>query len=140
LKEIHSKIEVDAPSERVWGVLVDFQNYRLWNPFIYDIAGEPRMGEKIRISVRTPSGKERTYKPVITRIESGRELTWVGKSLFLDGEHGFSLEPLNPGRTLFVQKEVFKGILSGFFGEDAEKDIADGFELMNQALKRMAER
>ena len=130
---------MDAPSERVWDVLVDFQNYRLWNPFIHDITGEARIGEKIRISVRTPSGKERTYKPVITRLESGRELTWVGKSLFLEGEHGFSLETSNSGSTLFIQKEVFKGILSGFFGEDAEKDIAGGFELMNQALKRRAE-
>jgi hypothetical protein len=140
VKEIHSRIQVDAPSERVWGVLIDFQNYRRWNPFIYDITGEARIGEKIRISLRTPGGRERTYEPLITRVESGRELRWVGKSLFLAGEHIFSLESLNSDSTLFVQKEVFKGLLSSFFGEDTDKDIAGGFEQMNQALKRRVER
>lgn len=139
LKEIHSKIEVEAPIDRVWGVLVDFENYRVWNPFIYDISGEARLGEKIRISLRTPTGKKRTYEPIITRVESGRELSWLGKSLFLAGEHVFSLETLKSGSTLFVQREVFRGLLSGFFGEDTDKDIAAGFEQMNLALKRRAE-
>jgi len=139
LKEIRSEVEVDAPADRVWGVLVDFQNYGSWNPFIYEVSGELKLGKKIRISLRTPSGKERTYEPVITKVESGRELRWVGKSVLLAGEHVFSLETLKSGPTLFVQREVFKGLLASFFGEDTDKDIAAGFEQMNRALKRKAE-
>jgi hypothetical protein len=139
LKEIRSEVEVDAPADRVWGVLVDFENYGSWNPFIYEVLGELQLGKKIRISLRTPSGKERTYKPIITKVESGRELRWVGKGVLLAGEHVFSLETLKSGSTLFVQREVFKGLLACFFGEATDKDIAAGFEQMNQALKRKSE-
>lgn len=140
MKEIRSEIEVMAPADRVWGVLVDFQNYSAWNPFIYEISGEAMLGEKLRISLRTPSGKERSYEPVITKLESGRELRWVGKNALLMGEHIFSLESLKSGSTLLVQREIFKGFLSGFFGDDTHKDIAGGFEQMNQAVKRRAEK
>jgi hypothetical protein len=139
MKEIRSEIEVSAPADRVWNVLAQFQRYGEWNPFIYRISGEPRAGERISINLRTPSGKERSYQPVVTRFEPPRELRWVGKSLFLEGEHVFMLETAKPGITRLVHFEVFKGLLSRFFGESAEKDIHGGFSQMNEALKRRVE-
>ena len=139
MKEIRSEIEIRASAERVWSVLANLKNYGEWNPFIYAITGEPKLGAKIRISVRTPSGKERNYEPRITRFEVGRELRWVGKSLLLHGEHIFLLESTGTGSSRLVHSEVFKGLLSSFFGKDAENDIAEGFGRMNEALKHRVE-
>ena len=139
MKEIRSEIEVEALGTIVWKVLVDFQRYKEWNPFIYSISGEAIVGQKIRINLRTPSGKERNYEPVITKADVDRELRWIGKSFFLNGEHVFSLEDTKPGFTRFVQSEIFRGPLSRFFGEGTGKDITSGIEQMNLALKRRAE-
>ena len=139
MKEIRSEIEIGGSAERVWSILADFQKYGEWNPFIYAVSGEPRLGGKIRISVRTPSGKERNYEPNITRFEVGRELGWVGKSLLLRGEHSFVLQPTSSESSRLSHSEVFSGLLSNFFGKNTEKDIAEGFKRMNEALKRRAE-
>lgn len=139
MKEIRSEIEIHASIDRVWSILIDFRRYGEWNPFIYHVSGEPRVGEKIRISLRTPSGKERTYEPVITRLETGRELRWSGKSAFLAGDHVFLLEQPDVGNTKLVQLEIFRGLLSGFFGAGTENDISAGFGQMNKALKARAE-
>ena len=139
MKEIRSEIEVEAPADRVWKILIDFKSYNDWNPFIYSASGEPVVGQKIQISLRTPSGRERKYEPTITKADWGQELRWVGKSTFLNGEHIFTIESQKPGLTRLVQREIFEGILSRFFGDKTDKDISAGFEQMNIALKRRAE-
>lgn len=139
LKEIRSEIQICAPIQKVWSVLVDFHRYGEWNPFIYAISGEAKEDSKIRISIRTPSGKTRNYEPVIMSVKEGHELRWVGKSLLLQGEHVFMLESINAETTRFLQFEIFHGMLSSFFGKGSENDIAEGFALMNKALKRKAE-
>lgn len=139
MKEISSEIDIKAPTDKVWKILIDFQRYSEWNPFIRSVQGEPVVGRKIGINLRAPSGKERNYEPTITLVNQARELRWIGRSFFLNAEHIFSLETTTLGLTRFVQREVFKGLLSRFFGEDTDRDITAGFDRMNQALKQRAE-
>ncbi len=139
MKEIQSQIEVHAPADQVWNTLVDFQNYREWNPFIYRIVGEPLQGAKLQISIMTPGGKDRKYSPTVTKVVAGRELRWLGKSFLLDGEHIFTLEATKPDLTRFVQREIFGGLLSRFLGEGTTRDIVAGFEQMNISLKKRVE-
>jgi hypothetical protein len=139
LKEIRAEIDIHASANRVWNVLVDFHKYHEWNPFIYRVTGSAIAGAKITINIRTPSGKEREYEPTIMSIDNGRELRWMGKAFFLEGEHSFSLEAIDTGSTRFIQREIFRGPISLFFGKRTDKDISAGFEQMNQALKCRAE-
>lgn len=132
-------MQVRAPADRVWQILVDFRTYGEWNPFIYKITGEAVEGEKLRIWLRTPSGRERTYEPTVLTVDSGRELRWLGKSFLLEGEHIFTIESSEPGVSRFIQREIFRGPLTWFFGARIDEDISGGFEQMNQALKRRAE-
>ncbi len=70
-----------------------------------------------------------------------RELRWLGRLLvpgLFDGEHSFQLEPLPGGRTHFVQRERFSGILVRPLGRTLAKTRL-GFEQMNSALKSEAE-
>lgn len=140
MKEIQSEIEIGAPAAIVWKTLVDFQHYSDWNPFIHRISGTATVGEKIQIWIRTPGGKERKYAPVVSQVDDGRELRWLGKSFLLEGEHSFSLQATSAKSTRFVQTEVFRGLLAGFFGKNTDNDIAEGFQEMNRALKGRAER
>jgi hypothetical protein len=123
--------------------LIDFAAYDQWNPFINKIIGAPTEGSKIDIYIETPSGKNRKYSPRITRVEEGRELRWFGKSSlpgFLNAEHIFIIEELQPERVHFIQRELFDGLLTRVFGKGVDTDIRQGFQDMNDALKKRAER
>lgn len=143
MKEVRSEIEINSYPESVWKILTDFATYDQWNPFINQIIGLPTEGSKIDIYIETPSGKNRKYSPRITKVEEGRELRWFGKSSlpgFLNAEHIFTIEELQPESVRFIQREVFDGLLTRLFGKGLDKDVMQGFQDMNEALKKRAER
>jgi hypothetical protein len=142
VKEVRSEIEIDSYPESVWKILTDFATYEQWNPFINKVIGDPTEGSKIDIYIETPRGKNRKYSPRITKVEEGRELRWFGKSSlpgFLNAEHIFTIEELQPQRVRFVQREVFDGLLTRLFGKGLDTDVRQGFQDMNGALKKRAE-
>ncbi len=143
MKEVRSEVEINSYPEGVWRILTDFATYDQWNPFINKIIGVPTEGSKIDIHIESPSGKKRNYSPRITKVEEGRELRWVGKSSlpgFLNAEHIFTIEELQPGRVRFIQREVFDGLLTRLFRKSVDTDVRQGFQDMNGALKKRAER
>lgn len=143
MKEVRSEIEIASYPESVWKILTNFATYDQWNPFINKIIGLPTEGSKIDIYIETPSGKNRKYSPTITKVEEGRELRWFGKSSlpgFLNAEHIFTIEELQPESVRFIQREVFDGLLTRLFGKGLDKDVMQGFQDMNEALKKRAER
>ena len=143
MKEVRSEIAINTYPERVWRILIDFGAYDQWNPFIKKIIGHPTERSKIDIYIETPSGKNRKYSPRITKIEEGHELRWFGKSSlpgFLNAEHIFTIEEVQPERVRFIQREVFDGLLTKVFAKRLDIDILKGFQDMNDALKRRAER
>jgi hypothetical protein len=143
VKEVRSEIEINSYPESVWRILIDFAAYDQWNPFINKIIGLPTKGSKIDIYIETPSGKNRKYSPRITKVQEGRELRWFGKSSlpgFLNAEHIFIIEELQPERVRFIQRELFDGLLTRVFGKGVDTDIRQGFQDMNDALKKRAER
>ena len=143
MKEVIAEIEINSYPESVWKILTDFATYDQWNPFINKINGLPTEGSKIDIYIETPSGKNRKYSPKITKVEEGRELRWSGKSSlpgFLNAEHIFTIEELRPEHVHFIQREVFDGLLTRLFGKGVDIDVRQGFQDMNDALKKRAER
>ncbi|HEX2615357.1 MAG TPA: SRPBCC domain-containing protein [Nitrososphaera sp.] len=143
MKELRTEIEINSSPERVWKILTDFDKYEQWNPFIHKIIGQPKEGARIEIHIETPGGKNRKYGPTLTKVDEGRELRWLGKSSlpgFLNGEHIFAIEQLEPQRVRFVQREVFDGLLTSLFGKSLDTDVRQGLEEMNRALKERAER
>jgi hypothetical protein len=142
MKELHTEIEINAPQDRVWSLLTDFARFPEWNPFIREATGELRVGGKLRVRLQPPGGKGMVFKPTVLVRDDNRELRWLGKlaipGLF-DGEHIFAVEPMDGGRTRFVQREIFKGLLVPLFARMLDGSTRQGFEAMNRALKERAE-
>ena len=133
-------MEIAAVPERVWAVLVDFDAYPEWNPFIRRISGDAAVGARLEVRIEPPGGRGMTFKPAVIRAEPDRELSWLGRlglPGLVDGEHHFELLRRD-NETLFVQRERFTGILVPLLGRQLEK-TRRGFEQMNDALKRRAE-
>jgi hypothetical protein len=141
MREIRDEIEIDAPPDRVWAVLTDFDSYVEWNPFVKRISGGVETGAKLEVRIAPPGKREMGFKPSVIAAEPRRELAWLGRLLapgIFDGEHHFELEELGGGRTRFVQREVFRGILTPVLGRTLRNTL-EGFRQMNQALKRRVE-
>ena len=42
--QLHTEIEIDAPTETVWETLTKLENYPNWNPFIVSAEGTVAVG------------------------------------------------------------------------------------------------
>lgn len=122
--------------------ITDFDNHPNWNPFIKSIQGIKSVGEKLTVAIKPPEGNGMTFRPVVLKYEPNKEFRWKGKlgiKGIFDGEHFFILDKLNEDQTKFIHGEKFSGILVALMGGALEK-TKDGFQLMNQALKKECEK
>jgi hypothetical protein len=144
VKEIRVETEIAAPAERVWQVLTNFDAYPNWNPFIPRIAGRAKTDANLDVRYQYPSGGGMSLKPRVTRVESGRELRWLGSlwgmAFLFQGDHYFAVEPLGRDRCRLVQQETVSGLLAPFYAKTIETSWKPGFEQMNEALKSRAEK
>ena len=141
MRELRRDIEIDAPPEGVWAVVTSFDAYPDWNPFIRRISGELREGAKLEVRIAPPDARATTFKPTVRAVEANRELRWLGRLLLpgiFDGEHSLRIEPLDGGRSRFVQSERFSWLLVGLVKGTLTK-TETGFEQMNVALKTRTE-
>ncbi len=136
--EIRTEIRINASAEKVWKVLMDFQNYEKWNPFIKKIEGDPKVGNKIYAEI---DGMK--FKPEVLVNRKEEEFKWIGKLLFkgvFDGEHRFQIEELGNGQLKFTQSEKFYGFLVPVFKKKLNTDTIKGFMAMNEKIKEEAEK
>jgi hypothetical protein len=142
-KEIITEILINSNPEKVWNILMDFDRYPEWNPFITIIKGEPIKGSKIEAKLEPPDLKGMTINPLILEVDDKKKFRWLGHLIvpgLFDGEHIFELIDNQNGTTTFIQREIFKGILIQLLKKLLEDNTRRGFELMNQKLKIESEK
>ncbi|MFK8102600.1 MAG: SRPBCC family protein [Saprospiraceae bacterium] len=135
--KISTQIQIKASPGAVWDVLTNFQEYPNWNPFLTEVSGTLAKGESLKIN----AGGMR-FKPKILRLETSRELQWLGHLFFtglFDGTHHFLLNENSDGSTQFIHCENFSGILIPLFRGKLLRDTKNNFEKMNRALKNLVE-
>ncbi|MDQ2049716.1 SRPBCC domain-containing protein [Natronolimnohabitans sp. A-GB9] len=142
MRQIEVFTEIDAPPDVVWEVLLEFESYPEWNPFVRAVEGEPSEGEQLQVRIDPPGGRSMTFSPEVVAVEENRRLVWLGRlavPFAFDGYHEFHLEPIEGGeRTRLLHRETVRGALVPLlFDEDA---LESGFEAMNEAVMERAER
>jgi hypothetical protein len=143
MHELKTEIIIQASPEKVWQLLMDFNNYPSWNPFINSISGRAITGEKISCKLRMENGKTMTFTPKVLAVEVGKKFEWLGHLLLpglFDGNHYFYIEKINDAQVKFIHGERFKGILAGMVMKSIGEDTKKGFIKMNIALKEQAEK
>jgi hypothetical protein len=142
--ELSVETEIEASPDVIWAALVDLPRYGAWNPFIRRARGTVAVGETVSVRVRTslPLPVPLFFEARVLVCEPGRELRWRGQvlaSFLAGGEHVFRLEPLGPGRTRFVQEEIFTGLVPPLLSRLVVGEARKGFTAMNRALKALVE-
>jgi hypothetical protein len=140
--ELYAEIQIDASVERVWDVLMDFERYPEWNPFIQSISGSGEIGSKLKVKLKLEGRKPAAFKPKVLAKQPHEEFRWLGKLLLpgiFDGEHILLIREEGDGRVKFIQQEYFRGIFAASILRRIGEATQQGFEAMNKALKERAE-
>ena len=141
MRTLESRIDIDAPVDRVWAIVSDATTYPEWNPFIRRMEGTLQPGSRLTVRIEPPGGSGMTFKPTVQAVQPNQLVRWLGRLVVpgvFDGEHSLRLEPIDSNRTRFIQSERFSGVLVPFLGGPLSR-TERGFEQMNQALKARAE-
>lgn len=146
MKITRSEIDIDAPIEKVWNIIIDLVRYPEWNTFT------PRMGVK-QIVVgeeflldcqMTEKQLLRDEKEVFLAYEPERYRVCWGTSR-TKGRPGIKsyrwqiCEPVNDKRTHFINYEEFHGILAPLVNLLYGKKLHRAFVGYCQDLKKRAE-
>ena len=137
---LETYIDIDAPPQQVWEVLLDLPSWKKWNPFIPSVDGTLEVGARLRIKVVPPGKKPMEFKPKVFVVRPCEEILWGGSFLGIiyRGDHAFLLEPRPGGGTCFLQRERFRGPMV-LFMTNMIKATEAGYHKMNQALKQRVE-
>ena len=143
MKELQTEIVIHASAQRIWDLLMDFDSYPDWNPFILEINGLAQEGNKLEVTLQPKGKAPMKFEPEVVSLVPQKEFQWKGKlwtkGLF-DGAHYFRLEEIEETKTRFVHGEHFSGLLVGPILKMVGDATAQSFEEMNQALKEAAEK
>ena len=134
-------VTINAPVNRVWDVLADLNGYRSWNPFLTSASGSLAAQQEITVTAKFGTHSI-TYHPRIVAVQPNQRLAWQTTLLspsILSGEHEFELDALDQSHTRLIQSEHFRGILVGLLWNRFSPQLVQGFNAMNQALKRRCE-
>lgn len=136
-RTINEWIDIDAKPEEIWSVILDFESWKEWNPFIPLVEGNLKVGEYLRIKVTPPDMKPMIFKPEVFEVIPNEKILWGGSFLKIlyRGDHAFMLEPLTDGKTRFRQIERFIGPIVLFMSGMINKTEL-GYKQMNLALKK----
>lgn len=141
---LFSSVHLPASAALVWEVLMDFEAYGQWNPFVVAISGQANVGQTLRVDLQLDAGKPMRMQPVVVAVEPKELFEWQGslgiKGLF-DGRHRFALMPHTDGSCTLEHSETFSGWLVPLIWPLIAHKTKKGFEAMNAALlKHLAKR
>jgi len=139
---VEESLEIEAPPEVVWSVLMDGPRYKEWNSQLAWLGGPATLGETLHLKLSVEGVTPYEFKPAVTALEPNRRFTWLaqtGLPRIFDGEHSFTLEPSPSGGTRLKNREEYRGILSPFLENLAMMKAApQGFRKMNEDLRQRA--
>lgn len=138
--QIETQMFIAAPAQQVWTLLMDFERYPQWNPFIRHIEGRSERGEKLRVRVQPVGGRVILFEPEVLAVKSSEEFRWKGRFIvtgLFDGEHYFLLRKEGDHGVVLTHGERFSGLLVPFFRSRLNSETKSGFESMNEALRQM---
>lgn len=141
--EIRKEIEINASTEKVWNVIIDFQNYKHWNTQLAYFGGDVKPNGNLHLKLSVSGTAPYEFKPAISHWEENKKFAWLaitGLPRIFDGEHFFELIDLGDEKTLLINREEYRGILSLIMKNlPMMKDAPTGFEKMNVELKTYIE-
>lgn len=137
---VETTLTIQAPPEKVWAQLVDFEAYPQWHNYLLRIDGKFKEKAYITIYYRDTTGGEGHFRARLLEIRPNASLAWGGSAaFFFRARHYFTLSSPDGLTTTLVQGEYWHGWFGKSFGRKIYRTTYRQFVEMNQRLKARAE-
>ncbi|WP_428276100.1 SRPBCC domain-containing protein [Candidatus Palauibacter sp.] len=106
-------VEIDAPIERAWEVLTDFERYGEWNPFTPSVATDFEIGSPVELYVRMGPWRLKQIER-IEAVEPPHLIAWsttMGHRFLICALREQRLEAVGNGRCRYRTTDDFSGLL-----------------------------
>jgi hypothetical protein len=142
MASIYTEIEINAPKQKVWHVLIQKNQWKHWNTFLFDCDSRLpfQQGKEVILALRRlPDDEETEFEPLVTRVQPGICLCWVSSIPGFKSEYVFEIQEIGVGRTKYVHKNTYSGFLTRMFLPFIQEDERRGMQRMARELKRYSE-
>jgi hypothetical protein len=146
-----ASVDIDAPIDLVWAVMLDTGAYAEWNPFVVraDCPTPPKVGDPIKLHVRWANGRGTTSPERISQVDPPYDQDGVRRATLgyvyegmpaklglVRGTRHQHLSQAPDGPTRYETVEEFSGPLVPLAGP---KRVAEGFRRHAEALRARCE-
>lgn len=139
--DFSASVEIDAPAEAAWAVLVDFDGYPTWNTFCPKVITTFEVGGTAVLHVQL--GRKRVVQRLVVHaVKPGEMFAWgstIGPAFVFEAAREQAIERLGDRRCRYRTHERFEGLLAPLVGALYGRDVQRGFEDMAEAFKRRVE-
>ncbi len=144
-------VDIDAPIDDVWAVMLDTASYGEWNPFVVkaECPSPPAVGDPITLHVRWANGRDATSPERISVVEPPHEVDGVRRATLayvyeglpaklglVRGTRYQRLSQADGGPTRYETVEEFSGPLVALAGPGR---VEEGFRRHAEALRTRCE-
>ena len=139
MKPFATRIDIQAPVDRIWRILTDLPSWPQWNSTVERTAGNIGPGAKVTVFVKQSPG--RAFPLRVTELDAPRRMVWAGGmplGLF-KGTRVYELSAPSTAAAVFSMREDYTGPLAGVIGKSIP-DLQPAFEEFARCLKCEAER
>ena len=89
------EIVINAPAQVVWDVILDFDNYGLWNTFCPGMKGKPVVGSPLQMMVDMGNGPQLQVE-YVTKVEPIHTIVWSMENKPGDPIHADRMQRVTP--------------------------------------------
>lgn len=136
-------VEIDAPQDFVWSVLVDYARYPEWNPYTVRVDTELVVGADVILHLPDPArpGETFTTHEYMRIIDAPHHLQYdTGESIpGIFAVRDQLVEALGGSRSSYRTADVFSGEFAQAAYDLQGQWVKDGFDAVAHALKARAE-
>ncbi len=144
MQTIGTEIDIEAPCEKVWAIITNVDKWHEWSPTINASEGKAEVGSVVTITMMSKeAGKDGPkYSPKIIKMDEPKYFHWRAHMMagfIFTNDKIIELEPTATG-TKVIHKETFKGLMAALMKGQMEKGVPTMLNMMNEALKELAEK
>ena len=137
-QSVSAEIQIDAPIEKIWEILVDIERYQDWNPFTYRVESSLTVGEHVKLHVNLGPKQKVVQKQIIKRCDAPLALDWgmvMGHPSLLQTLRTQRLTKVDDNTTVYETRDHFRGLLTPLILSLYRGPIRRGFESICTSLQ-----
>lgn len=134
-------IGINAPADKVWQLVSDFDGWERWNPLYVQTSGEVKVGETVHFTVSLEGMKPQKGSATVTAVNAPELLEYRTSAFggLVKATRYIEIRTLGADRCTVLNGEHMGGLLGPLIYLAVGEKVRLGMKGMNEALKALAE-